>query len=63
MQLSSSVALYLGLDITILCKNFENQVFADSKPSLHGNQARVWLFACSEEMLYQDEKTMTIVLC
>jgi len=46
-----------------LYENFENQVFADSKPSLHGNQARVWLFARSEEMLYQEEKTMTIVLC
>jgi len=52
MQLSSSVSLYLGLDITILCENFENKVFADSKPSLHEKQARVWLFAHSEEMLY-----------
>ena len=37
-------------------------MFADSKPSLHGNQARVWLFACSEERLYEEEKTDNCIL-
>ena len=47
----------------ILCENFENQMFADSRPSLHGNQDYAWLFARSEEMLYQEAKTTSIVLC
>ena len=63
MQLSSSVALYLGLAIMILCENFENQVFVVSKPSLHGNQDYAWLFARSLEMVYQEEKSTSIVLC
>ena len=53
----------MGLDIMILYEDFEIQMVTDLKPGLHGNQDHAWLFASSEEVLYQEEKTMASVIC